>query len=75
MGRGEVDAGFVYRTDALIEKDRVRIAFTVPTGTRVSYPIAPVAAGKNQALAQSFISYVRSAPAQEILATYGFAKP
>lgn len=75
VARGEVDAGFVYRTDALIEKDRVRIAFTVPTSTRVSYPIAPVAAGKNQALAQSFISYVRSAPAQEILAAYGFAKP
>src|SRR5450830_865094 len=75
VARGEVDAGFVYRTDALIEKDRVRIAFTVPTGTRVSYPIAPVAAGKNAALAQSFISYVRSAPAQEILAGYGFAKP
>ena len=75
VARGEVDAGFVYRTDALIEKDRVRIAFTVPTGTRVSYPIAPVAAGKNQALAQSFISYVRSASAQEILAAYGFSRP
>lgn len=75
VARGEVDAGFVYRTDALIEKDKVRIAFSVPTRPPVSYPIAPVAASKNLALAQSFIGFVRSAPGQEILAGYGFARP
>lgn len=73
--RGEVDAGFVYRTDALIEPDKTRIVLTVPTTTPVSYPIAQIAASKNTALGAEFIAFVRSASGQEILQRYGFSKP
>jgi len=75
VARGEVDAGFVYRTDALVEREKTRIAFTVPTATPVSYPIAQVAASKNPALANAFIAFVRGPAGQEILQRFGFSKP
>ncbi|MEJ8851080.1 molybdate ABC transporter substrate-binding protein [Variovorax rhizosphaerae] len=75
VARGEVDAGFVYRTDALIERDKTKIALTVPTGTPISYPIAQLASSKNAATAKSFIAFVRGAEGQEILGRYGFSKP
>ena len=75
VARGEVDAGFVYRTDALIEKDKTRIALTVPTRTPVSYPIAQVAASKNAAVGKDFVAFVRSDAGQRILAGFGFSKP
>ncbi len=75
VARGEVDAGFVYATDAAIMKDRVRVAFEVPLDEPVHYPIAPVAASTNPAAARSFIDFVVGAQAQQILARYGFANP
>ena len=75
VARGEVDAGFVYRTDALIEPDKTRIAFTVPTAQPVSYPIAQIAASRQPALAGEFVAFVRSAPAQAILERFGFSRP
>ena len=75
VSRGEVDAGFVYRTDALIERDKTRIAFIVPTRTTVSYPIAQIAASKNAALGKDFVAFVRSAPGQQILEGFGFSQP
>ena len=75
VARAEVDAGFVYRTDALMEKDKTRIALTVPTTTPVSYPLAQVASSKNAALARDFIGFVRSPAGQQILDGFGFSKP
>ncbi len=75
VARAEVDAGFVYRTDALVEKDKTRIALTVPTATPVSYPIAQVGASKNAALGKAFIAFVRSDAGQKILEGFGFSKP
>jgi len=75
VARGEVDAGFVYSTDAAIMPDKVKIAFVVPTDTPVVYPIAPVAAGSNPEAAQKFVSYVMSPAGQAVLAKYGFGKP
>ena len=75
VARGEVDAGFVYATDAALMPDKVKVALTVPTETPVLYPIAPIAASTNVAAAQSFVDYVASAPAQAVLARYGFGKP
>jgi molybdate transport system substrate-binding protein len=75
VARGEVDAGFVYRTDALIEKDKTRIALTVPTSTPVSYPIAQIATSKNAAVGKDFVAFVRSDAGQQILDGFGFSKP
>jgi molybdate transport system substrate-binding protein len=75
VARGEVDAGFVYATDAALMPGKVRIAFAVPTEQPVLYPIAVVAASANAAVAESFVAYVGSPPAQAVLARYGFARP
>jgi len=75
VARGEVDAGFVYATDAAVLPGKVRLAFTVPTDAPVLYPIAPVAASTNPAGAQQFVAYVLSPAGQAILAKHGFAAP
>lgn len=75
VARQEVDAGFVYRTDALLDPSKVRIAFSVPTTTPVRYPVAVVKASRQPVLAQAFVDYLRSAPAQAVLQGHGFSKP
>jgi molybdate transport system substrate-binding protein len=75
VARGEVDAGYVYATDAALMPGKVRVAFVVPTETPVRYPIAAVAASANGAAAQRFIAFVMSSSGQALLAKYGFDKP
>jgi molybdate transport system substrate-binding protein len=75
VARGEVDAGFVYATDAAIMPGKVKVAFTVPMPGPILYPIAPIAGSANAGEAAKFTAFVLSAPAQAILGKYGFAKP
>jgi molybdate transport system substrate-binding protein len=75
VARGEAEAGFVYGTDARVQKDKVRIVLTVPTATPIRYPVAVVQQGPNASGAKAFIDFVLSAEGQAVLATYGFAKP
>ncbi|MDN2711485.1 molybdate ABC transporter substrate-binding protein [Janthinobacterium sp. SUN118] len=75
VARGEVDAGFVYATDAAIMKDKVNVVLEVPLDAPVLYPIATIKDSANQAEAKRFVSYLQTAPAQAILAKYGFKKP
>src|SRR6516162_11671784 len=51
VARAEVDAGFVYATDAALMPDKVKVAFAVPTQKPVVYPAAPIAASANAAQA------------------------
>ena len=73
--RGEVEAGFVYATDAAAAKDRVRVAAQIPTDKPIVYPVAVVAASANKEKGQAFVLYLRSPEAQAILAKYGFTRP
>jgi molybdate transport system substrate-binding protein len=75
VARGEVDAGFVYATDAALLPGKVAVAFVVPTETPVIYPIAPLAAAGHPAAARRFVAYVLSPPGQAVLARHGFGKP
>lgn len=75
VARGEVEAGFVYATDAAVQKDKVKVAFTVPTDTPISYPIAAVAGSPNADAARKFVEFVLSPAGQDVLAKYGFQKP
>ena len=72
--RGEVDAGFVYKTDALAANDTVEIAMTVEGPGEVEYPFAVTEKG-DAALAEKFMNFVLSPRGQDILAKYGFVKP
>lgn len=75
VARGEVDAGFVYGTDAAVAKDRVKAVLEVPLAVPISYPIAVTTAGANKPEARGFLAYVLSPEAQAILARYGFHTP
>lgn len=75
VARGEVEAGFVYQTDAAIMPDKVKIAFSVPLDENISYPVARTTTAANAAEAQRFVNYLLSPAAQAILAKYGFHKP
>ncbi|WP_394513167.1 molybdate ABC transporter substrate-binding protein [Roseateles sp. DXS20W] len=75
VARGEVEAGFVYRTDAGIAKDKLRVAATVGGHTPITYPAAVVADSRQPALAREFVAFLGSAEAQAILARHGFVKP
>ncbi|HLN85681.1 MAG TPA: molybdate ABC transporter substrate-binding protein [Candidatus Limnocylindrales bacterium] len=75
LARGEVDAGFVYSTDAQLMKARVRVALEITTTQPVTYPIGVVAASKNIRLARQFVDLVNSSTGQTILQQFGFTKP
>jgi len=73
---GNVEAGIVYKTDALISRS-VRIAYEVPRpqGPRISYPAAVIADSRQKAAAQRFLDYLQSAQAREIFRRAGFILP
>lgn len=75
VARAEVDAGFVYATDAALMPDKVKVAMTVPTARPILYPVAALAAAPNPVDAGRFIDFLQSAPAQAVLARHGFGKP
>lgn len=75
VSRGEVEAGFVYRTDAALMGEKVKVVASPQGATPVSYPIAVVADSKQKALAADFIAYVNSEAGQQVLGRYGFGKP
>jgi len=75
VARAEVDAGFVYATDAAVMPDKVKVAFTVPTTKPVLYPLAVLQGGPNPTGGQKFVDFLFTPPAQAVLAKYGFGKP
>ncbi len=71
--RGEVDAGFVYMTDAKTAKPgTIKIVASVPISTPVNYPIAVVSSSEHKEEAQEFINFVTGKEGQETLEKYGF---
>ncbi len=72
--RGEVEAGIVFGTDAVLAKERVRVVVEIPTVTPIVYPVAVVAGSEREDAALAFVHYLRSAEAQTIFAGYGFKK-
>ena len=70
---GNMDAGIVYRTDALISK-KVKIAFEVPVarGPAISYPFALVKGAPHEKEARAFLDHLSSKAARDVFARYGF---
>ena len=72
VARGEVDAGFVYATDAFIAKDTVRIVATMSGHDPILYPVAVSASSREKAAAQAFVDYLFSGDGTRILESFGF---
>lgn len=72
--RGEVDAGVVYSTDAMVKQQDVKIIVTAPEASHkpIIYPIAVVKGTKYEKAAKSFIALVTSDEGRKILSKYGF---
>lgn len=70
---GNVDAGIVYKTDALIS-NKVKIAYEVPAseGPAISYPLAVLKEAKSPDAAKKLAAYLESAPAEAVFEKYGF---
>jgi len=73
--RGEVDAGFVFATDAAIMKAKVKVVQVIETPVPVVYPIALVQRPGRAPEAADFLVFVLSADGQAVLARHGFARP
>ncbi len=75
VARGEVDAGFVFATDAAIMPDKVKVVQKLSTPMPVRYPIALVQRENRHPLAAEFVAFVLSDQGQSILARHGFSRP
>lgn len=75
VARGEVDAGFVYSTDAAIMPDKVKVQFSVPLDEVISYPIAITTDGMKKTASAEFIQFLLQDENQAVLSRYGFSKP
>ena len=70
---GNVEAGFVYKTDAAVSK-KVKIAYEVPIaqGPKITYPAAIVRESKRKDAARAFMRYLQSPAAKEAFKRHGF---
>jgi molybdate transport system substrate-binding protein len=77
VARGEVDAGVVYATDALIRRGRVKEVFRPSEDTYrpIVYPAAVVKDGRQRAHAERFIALLAGREGQEVLGRLGFRAP
>ncbi len=75
--RGEVEAGVVYSTDALVSGDKViKIAVADPaTHSPIIYPAVVLRDAVDKATAERFLDYLLTKPSQEILTRHGFIPP
>ena len=70
---GNVEAGFVYKTDAALSK-KVKTVYEVPIdkGPRITYPVAIMKESKQKDAARDFMNYVSSPVAMAAFRKYGF---
>ena len=75
--RGDADAALVFFTDARIE-NRVRVIAEAKTGTDyapAAYPASVLTASRQKDAAHTFVLFLRTPPAQNILRGFGFTAP
>jgi len=74
VARGEVDAGFVYTTDADTRKDQVKIAMTTAPESHkpIVYPMAVISGSQDETLARQFLDFVNAPENEATFTKYGF---
>jgi len=74
VSRGEVDAGFVYQSDALVAARQVKVVQTLTGHSPITYPLAVLAESKSQETAKAFADFVAGDKGQAVLDKYGFKR-
>lgn len=71
---GNVEAGIVYKTDA-ISSDKIKVVATAPEGSHqpIVYPIAVVTSSKQGKAAEAFINYLFGSESKVVLEKNGFS--
>jgi len=73
---GEVDAALVYHSSIVGADGKVQgVVFSTAASAVNSYPIGVVKGSSNASLAQAFVSFVLSSPAEQYLLSQGFQAP
>lgn len=74
VARGEVDAGFVYATDAKTRANDVKTVLTAPAESHepIVYPMAVIAGSKQEQLARQFLDFAGSSESRPVFEKYGF---
>ncbi len=75
VARGEVDAGVVYRSDAIARGAGVRAVATLAGHEPIRYPLAVASASRQGELAHAFAGFIVSDQGQAILAQHGLLPP
>lgn len=77
VARGEVDAGFVYTTDAAARAQGIKEAFRPPDDSYrpVVYPGAVVSASRQRTLGEAFLELLGRARGRTVLSRFGFQPP
>jgi len=70
---GNVDAGIVYKTDALVS-NQVKIAATADESTHapIMYPVGVIKDSQHYDAAKAFYQYLQSEKAIKVFEDYGF---
>lgn len=70
---GNVDAGFIYKTDAAISR-KVKVVYEVPMdkGPKIIYPVALVKDSRVKEAARDVLQFLRGKAAKMIFEKYGF---
>ncbi|MFC5650718.1 molybdate ABC transporter substrate-binding protein [Paenibacillus solisilvae] len=73
---GNVDAGFVYRTDAMTSK-KAKVAIKIIPGVHkpIVYPVGIVKETEHEKEAKAFYTYLQSKAAAAVFVKYGFKLP
>lgn len=75
VARGEVEAGLVYATDALMHADKIKLAFECATEHPIVYPMAVTSDSRHAESAAAFVAFVAAPAGQALLARFGFKAP
>jgi molybdate transport system substrate-binding protein len=76
VANGDADAGVVFASDALIDKDKVRVAQEAAARDHspIVYPVAVVRGAPNAGAARRFVTFLHGPVARAILARFGFTR-
>lgn len=75
VARGEVEAGFVYATDAASAGGQVRVVTAVDGHAPIRHPVAVVSDSRHPSAARAFVQFLTGPAAQAVLRQQGFGAP